>query len=91
MRTYNMKLNTAKCAFGVRARKFLGFMVTQSGIEVNPDQIRAVLETLALRDKEQIPVYYMSKAMVDAETRYSRMEQTTLALKNTAQKLRPYF
>ena len=42
-------------------------------------------------DKEQRPVYYMSKAMVDTETRYSRMEQTTLALKNTAQKLRPYF
>ena len=53
MRTYNMKLNTAKCAFGVRARKFLGFMVTQSGIEVNPDQIRAVLETLALSIKKK--------------------------------------
>ena len=48
-----MKLNTAKCAFGVRARKFLGFMVTQSGIEVNPNQIRAVLETLALSIKKK--------------------------------------
>ena len=37
MRTYNMKLNIAKCAFGVRAGKFLRFMVTQSGIEVNSD------------------------------------------------------
>ena len=52
MRTYNMKLNTTKCAFGVKARKFLGFMVTQSGIEVNPNQIRAVLETLALSSKK---------------------------------------
>ena len=52
MRTYNMKLNTDKCAFGVRAGKFLGFMVTQSGIEVNPNQIRAVLETLALSSKK---------------------------------------
>ena len=29
--------------------------------------------------------------MVDAETRYSKMEHTTLALKSVAQKLRPYF
>lgn len=35
MRTYNMKLNPAKCNFGVNAGKFLGFMVTQRGIEVN--------------------------------------------------------
>ena len=36
-------------------------------------------------------VYYVNKTMVDAETRYSKMEQTTLAPKNVAQKLRPYF
>lgn len=35
MRTYNMKLNPAKCAFGVSTGKFLGFMVTQRGTEVN--------------------------------------------------------
>ena len=29
--------------------------------------------------------------MVDAKTRYFKMEQTTLVLKNAAQKLRPYF
>ena len=28
LRTYNMKLNPSKCAFGVTARKFLGFMVS---------------------------------------------------------------
>ena len=28
LRFYNMKLNTSKCAFGVTARKFLGFMVS---------------------------------------------------------------
>lgn len=32
-----MKLNPSKCAFGVNVGKFLGFMVTQRGIEVNPD------------------------------------------------------
>ena len=44
-----------------------------------------------VKDKEQMPIYYVSKAMIDVETRYSKMEQTTLALKSTAQKLRPYF
>lgn len=32
-----MKLNPSKCAFGVSVAKFLGFMVTQRGIEVNPN------------------------------------------------------
>ena len=28
LRSYNMKLNPGKCAFGVTAWKFLGFMVS---------------------------------------------------------------
>ena len=38
-----MKLNPSKCAFGVSLGKFLGFMVSQKGIEVNPDKIQAIL------------------------------------------------
>ena len=41
--------------------------------------------------KEYRLVYYISRAMVDAETRYSNIEQTALALRSAAQKLRPYF
>ena len=44
LRSYNMKLNPSKCVFGVIARKFLGFMVSQRGIEVNPEKVRAILE-----------------------------------------------
>ena len=44
LRSYNMKLNPNKCAFGVIAGKFLGFMVSQRGIEVNPKKIRAIME-----------------------------------------------
>ena len=36
LRSYNMKLNPNKCAFGVTVGKFLGFMVSQRGIEINP-------------------------------------------------------
>ncbi len=42
LRRHNLKLNAAKCAFGVGLDKFLGFMVTQRGIEANPDQIAAI-------------------------------------------------
>ena len=45
MKAYNMKLNPAKCTFGVSAGKFLRFMVTQRGVEVNPNQIKDVMET----------------------------------------------
>ena len=46
---YQMKLNPSKCAFGVSSGKFLGFMVSQRGIEANPDKIRAILEMQPLR------------------------------------------
>ena len=44
LRNYNMKLNPAKCAFGVSAGKFLGFIVNHRGIEANPDKIKALLD-----------------------------------------------
>ena len=44
LQSYNMKLNPSKCTFGVTIGKFLGFMVSQIGIEVNPDKIRAIME-----------------------------------------------
>nr|CAN70842.1 hypothetical protein VITISV_013563 [Vitis vinifera] len=163
LRKYGMKLNPSKCAFGISAGKFLGFMVSQRGIEVSPDQVKAVIETPPPRNKkelqrltgklvalgprtngwmdncqnafekikhclmqppilsslipkeklymylavsewaisavlfrcpspnEQKPIYYVSRALADVETRYSKMELTTLALRSAAQKLRPYF
>ena len=44
LQSYNMKLNPSKCVFEVTAGKFLDFMVSQRGIEVNPEKVRAVLE-----------------------------------------------
>ena len=41
-----MKLNPAKCAFGVSAGKFLSFIVNNRGIEANPDKIKVVLDIL---------------------------------------------
>ena len=42
LRKYKLHLNASKCSFGVGSGKFLGYMVTHRGIEVNPDQIKAI-------------------------------------------------
>ena len=42
LRWHKLRLSADKCAFGVGAGKFLGYMITYQGIEVNPDQIKAV-------------------------------------------------
>ena len=42
--SYNMNLNPSKCTFGVMIGKFLGFVVSQRGIEANLDKIRSITE-----------------------------------------------
>ncbi|KAL2228596.1 UNVERIFIED_CONTAM: Retrovirus-related Pol polyprotein from transposon 17.6 [Sesamum indicum] len=181
MRAYGMKLNPDKCTFGVGGEKFLGYMVSERGIEANSAKIQAIMnlrspasikevqkltgkiaslsrfisrsadrslpffkvlrksknftwttecdqalqelkeyltkppllanlkegETLLLylgvsenavssvlvrkEGNNQNPIYYVSKMLQGAESRYSEMEKLALTLVVTAQKLRPYF
>ena len=42
LREHKLRLNASKCSFGVGSGKFLGYMVTHRGIEVNSDQIKAI-------------------------------------------------
>ena len=42
LRKHKLRLNASKCSFGVGSGKFLGYMVTHRGIEVNPNQIKAI-------------------------------------------------
>ena len=37
LRRHKLRLNASKCSFGVGLGKFLEYMVTHRGIEVNPD------------------------------------------------------
>ncbi|CAJ2669315.1 unnamed protein product [Trifolium pratense] len=53
-RKYNMRFNPEKCTFGVRAGKFLGFYLTERGIEANPDKCRAFAELPTPSDKKSI-------------------------------------
>jgi len=40
---YNLKLIPKKCVFGVEVGKFLGFLLTERGIEANPDKCTAII------------------------------------------------
>ena len=51
---YNLRLNLKKCTFGVTFRKLLGFIVSQRGIEVDPDKIKAIEEMKPPRIKKEI-------------------------------------
>ena len=42
LRKHKLRLNASKCSFGVGSGKFLGYMVTHRGIEVNSGQIKAI-------------------------------------------------
>jgi hypothetical protein len=39
---YGLKMNPRKCAFGVSAGKFLGFVIHEHGIEIDPDRIKSI-------------------------------------------------
>ena len=54
VRRYNMKLNPSKCVFGVLPGKFLGFMVSQRGIEAKPDKIQAILNIEPPRNVKEV-------------------------------------
>ncbi|XP_033138789.1 uncharacterized protein LOC117129318 [Brassica rapa] len=54
LNAYKMKLNPAKCTFGVSSGEFLGYIVTQRGIEANPKQISAVLDLPSPRNCREV-------------------------------------
>uniref|UniRef100_A0A2N9ENB8 Uncharacterized protein n=1 Tax=Fagus sylvatica TaxID=28930 RepID=A0A2N9ENB8_FAGSY len=79
LRRHRLKLNASKCAFGVGSGKFLGFMVTQRGIEANPDQISAILE---LRPPRTVREVQKLTGMAAALNRF---------ISRAAEKCRPFF
>jgi len=40
---YGLKLNPEKCVFGVETDKFLGFLLTERGIEANLEKCAAII------------------------------------------------
>jgi hypothetical protein len=54
LRKVNIKLNPAKCAFGVPSGKLLGFLVSHRVIEANPDKVKAIKEMCPPRNLKEM-------------------------------------
>ena len=54
LRLYNMKLNPSKCVIRVSLGKIFGFMVSQQGIEVNPEKLQAILEMVPQKSIKEV-------------------------------------
>uniref|UniRef100_A0A803N0Z2 Reverse transcriptase domain-containing protein n=1 Tax=Chenopodium quinoa TaxID=63459 RepID=A0A803N0Z2_CHEQI len=54
MRNFNLKMNPLKCAFGVKASNFLGFLVDRNGIEDDENKAKVVLEASPPTNKKEL-------------------------------------
>lgn len=54
MRRYGLKMNPLKCAFGVSAGKFLGFLIHERGIEIDPARLEAIQRIKAPECKRDV-------------------------------------
>ncbi|KAG8490080.1 hypothetical protein CXB51_015364 [Gossypium anomalum] len=54
LRKFQLKLNPTKCTFGARSGKLLGFVVSEKGIIVDPDKVRAIQELPPPRTQKEV-------------------------------------
>jgi hypothetical protein len=54
MRRYGLKMNPLKSAFGVSAGKFLGFIVLEKGVEIDPKKIESIKKVQAPTSKNEL-------------------------------------
>ena len=79
LRKYKLRLNASKCSFGVESGKFLDYMVTHRGIEVNPDQIKAINNLQSPRNPKKV------QKLIRMATALNRF------ISRSADKCRPFF
>jgi hypothetical protein len=54
MRKYKLKMNPLKCAFGVSARQFLGFIVHENDIEIDPKKVNTIRKIKEPSNKTEV-------------------------------------
>ena len=54
IKQFRLRLNPKKCTFRVTSGKLLGYMVSERGIEVDPDKIKAILNMPVPRTEREI-------------------------------------
>jgi hypothetical protein len=79
MRRYGLKMNPRKCAFGVSTGKFLGFVIHEHGIEIDPDRIKSIRNVGPLTCKVEVVNYlrrfiYNLAEKIDAFTPILRLK-----------------
>ncbi|XP_071727339.1 uncharacterized protein [Rutidosis leptorrhynchoides] len=105
LRRINMKLNPSKCSFGETEGKFLGYLVTEQGIQANPKKIAAIENMTAPKTVKEVQSLTgklaalmrllskaaESKALAGSEINYVPIEKFMYALILTSRRLRRYF
>uniref|UniRef100_A0A803M7W2 Reverse transcriptase domain-containing protein n=1 Tax=Chenopodium quinoa TaxID=63459 RepID=A0A803M7W2_CHEQI len=54
IRKFNLKMNPLKCAFGVKASNFLGFLVHRNCIELDQNKAKAILKASPTTNKKKL-------------------------------------
>jgi hypothetical protein len=54
LRWFNIKLNPEKCTFGVPRGKLMGYIITERGIEINPDKILTIAKMGQVRNVKDV-------------------------------------
>ncbi|CAL9025669.1 unnamed protein product, partial [Prunus brigantina] len=63
-------MNPKKCAFGVTAGNFLGFLVHQRGIEVDKNKATAIMAAPPPRTKKELQSFLEHQAALDDIKKY---------------------
>ena len=88
LREYKVKLNPEKCVFGVPAGKLLGFLVSEGGIEVNPEKIKATERTRKLTRLRDVQNF--TGCLASVSRFLSRLGERALPLYQLMKKTSPF-
>ncbi|RDX62671.1 Retrovirus-related Pol polyprotein from transposon 17.6, partial [Mucuna pruriens] len=84
LRKYRLRLNPAKCSFGVQAGKFLGYMLTERGIEANSEKCEGIIR---MRSPQSVREVQQLVGRITALSRFiSRLTETAVPIFNTLKK-----
>ncbi|RDX84949.1 Retrovirus-related Pol polyprotein from transposon 17.6, partial [Mucuna pruriens] len=88
LRRHQLRLNPEKCSFGVQAGRFLGYMLTERGIEANPEKCRAVI---SMRSPQNVKEVQQLMGKVVALSRFiSRVSDIATPVLDTLRKGRNF-
>ena len=73
---FRLRQNPKKCTFGVTFGKLLGYIVSEKGIEADPDKIKVILDMPASRTEREIRGFlgrlqYITNSLPDSQTSMS--------------------